>query len=343
MALRQIKFWLVASVAASQIAWAYDRKEGGNFASRALACEHIEREAHNPLRFEDAVHCLAPLVDQAKYDTTKAELSYRRAELLERDERFAEARALFLSLAHNYPREMIAARARFRAARLLEDALGDAPAALAEYKLLIREAPDNVAAVNALSHAEQLIPAGEVTYFLSTELEARPRSALALSLMQRLATRLEKNPDSARVAAELFDRLSEAQREPARITSTYLAARAWLAAGDVAAAMARLRIVMGSLVSSILPGDTNSASLDDAAFLFAEIYRDRLHDPLHAREAFERVLHDYPTSRLVDDALYALEALAIEQGDPALARKWYARLQHDRPSSRYARAAYAPR
>lgn len=274
----------------------------------------------------------------AKYDQSKAELAYRRAELLERGEEFFAARTLFVAVGHDYPHETIAARARFRAARLLEDALHDEPRALAEYVLLIREAPDSVAAVNALSHAEPLLPEPEVIPFLSAELKAKPRSALAPTLMHHLAARLEKSPSLAQAAAELFDRLADQQGTPARFTTLYLAARAWLSAGKAETALARLQTVVASHEGSILPGDTNTASLDDAAFMIGEIYRDRLHDDGHAREAFERVLHDYPTSRLVDDALYALEQLAVAHGDPARAQKLFERLQHERPTSRYARA-----
>jgi TolA-binding protein len=335
MAHRQIKFWLVVACASAQIAWAYERKESADFARRDLACEQIARAQH----FAEAGNCLAPLVASAKYDTTKSELAYRQAEWSERAEDFAGARTAFLAVAHTYPRETMAARARFRAARILEDDLGDVPAALGEYKTLVREAPDSVAAVNALSHAERLLPAAEVTPFLSAELQARPHRGLAVTLMRHLAERLEKDP----AAAELFDRVAATEPAgPARITATYLAARAWLAAGNVGSALARLQTVVDSHEGSILPGDTNSAEIDDAALLIGQIYRDQLHDAKRAREAFERVVHDYPESRLVDDALYALEQLALAQGDRGAARLYYARLVRVRPGSRFARAELAP-
>jgi TolA-binding protein len=323
-------------------AWAYHKVEGADFEKRYLACESLHRDRAKSDRLPLASACLRPLVAEAKAERTQAELSYRLAEWREEAGDAALARESFLSLAHRFPRQRLAARARFRAARLLEDALDDVPGALQEYERLVREAPDNSAAINALIHVEDLLGPPRSLDFLVAELNARPRSPLSGVLMARLGHELMASPGGSDKAASVFDELAHQASFVHKADALFYAGKAYLAAGRPAEAVARFEQVCASEETvPFVGGSASTSHLDDSRLLIAEIYRDTLRDEKRARFHFEKLVHDYPDSRLVDDALVALAHLAAKGGDRKRAAAYYAELVSARPDSRFVAEAQA--
>jgi TolA-binding protein len=65
---------------------------------------------------------------------------------------------------------------------------------------------------------------------------------------------------------------------------------------------------------TVTPGSQTLPRMPEAQLRIARIYRDHLHDPVHAAENF-RLVHDrFPTCTLRDDALYELGVMWIEGG-----------------------------
>ena len=69
------------------------------------------------------------------------------------------------------------------------------------------------------------------------------------------------------------------------------------------------------------------------------LYRDRLGDAPSARRAFRRIVDDYPTSVLRDDALVEEARTRRASGDAPGACRSFAELVHHFPESRYRREA----
>lgn len=326
---------------------AYDKREGEAFHNAYWRCEKVAKQK-SPTRFADARACLSPLVGQAKEKKTKVELAYRMAEWQEREageDRAAltNARGAFLQVAASYPGEEMAVRARFRAARLLEDSLGDPKAADAEYRGIVRDSPNAIAALNALVHAEQALPNDrERVHFYERELTARPNSALAPVLLERMGILAMASPDLAQRAVKVFDVLG--RREGAKNDNAlYYGAKARVVLGDYDGAVKRLEELCATkevspIPSALLPGDLHSSRMDDARFLLGEIMRDKLNDPKRAEHHFRLLVEESPESRLVDDALHAMEELLRARGDTKGAAAVHKQLTEKRPESRFLKA-----
>ncbi len=326
---------------------AYDKVEGRPFHDAYNACEALVREGSKPERFAGGRACLTPLIAKAKRAGTKADLAYRSAEWLERQGAYAPARDAFLDVVRAYPREAMAARARFRAARLLEDRLNNPEAADMEYRALVREAPDSVAALNALVHIEERVREHQgdlalISYY-DSEISARPKSHLAPVLLERLGHAALGSAKSAERAVRVFDVL--AKRKGAKLDDAlFYGAKARLLIGDSTGAVAALEALLDTrertpIPGKLVPGELHSSKMDDARYLLGEIMRDRTRDLVRARFHFQTLLEESPDSRLVDDALNALAGLALAAGDRAAAARHYAELLNRRPGSRFAKLA----
>lgn len=287
--------------------------------------------------------CLNGLLAKATDAAMQADLLYQISETLEKEQAHSEARKGFLMVAERFPKDTLAPRARFRAARLLEDELNDPTGALGEMQRILREAPQSPAAVHAAVHAEQLIddatpptsasdPAGE--YLLAT-LKLHANTPVAATLMHRLCKRWMNKPSHYAVTARMLDDLSKKSDNSYWDDALFLGAKVRAAMKDGAGAVARLQRLLDSHEDSILPGDSNSALLDDALLALGEVQRDVVKDNKEARTSFELLVSKYPDSILVDDALVALRDLARAEGDTGRATQLTKRLTELRPLSRH--------
>lgn len=345
----------LALLTGAPAAMAYDQREGREFHDAYAHCEAIARDGKRDRakRLEEARACLSLLDGRAKRPDTRAELDYRRAEWLERLGQHRAARAEFLAIASRDPRAAMAARARFRAARLLEDELGEPAVADEEYRSLVREAPESTAALNALVHIEERLreqhPQGQtqaLVEFYDRELSARPRSPLAPTLLARLGEHALSDPQSAGKAVRVFDILARDPASPKYDDALFLGAKARALVGDINGALERLERLVQTrertpIPNFIVPGDLHSGKLDDARFFMAELLRDKVGDKKRARYHFELLLDESPTSRLADDALAALAVIAVDLGDRSAAAQYYKRLLAQHPHSRHAAQAKA--
>ncbi|MCB9522030.1 MAG: tetratricopeptide repeat protein [Myxococcales bacterium] len=93
--------------------------------------------------------------------------------------------------------------------------------------------------------------------------------------------------------------------------------------------------------TSFLVGSYRSARLDDAALWAGRVRHHGLRDFAGAAAAYERLLADFDSSVLRDDALWGLAQARAAGGDPAGARGAVARLLAHHPGSRHAASARA--
>ena len=328
-------------------AHAYDKREGDDFHTAYWKCERLAKIKKNANRFNDARSCVLPLIQQAKHKQTKAELAYRACEWQEKAgvddlEALAKTRQAFLQVGTTYAPEEMAARARFRAARLLEDTLGDPAQADHEYRQIVRDAPNAIAALNALVHVEQALPGDEArVLFYERELTARPNTSLAPVMLLRMGHTALRSPALAARAVKVFDVL--ARREGSKNDDAlYFGAKARLITGDVENAVKALEKLLETQERSpipFIPNRLQSSRIDDARFMMGEIMRDRLQDPRRAEHHFRLILDETPDSRLVDDALLAVAQLQEKAGDRKGAAATYAQLIKLRPDSRFKKIA----
>jgi TolA-binding protein len=287
--------------------------------------------------------CLNGLLAKTTEAATQADLLYQISETLEKDQAHSEARKGFLMVAERFSRDTLAPRARFRAARLLEDELNDPKGALLEMQRILRDSPQSPAAVHAAVHAEQLMddatppngtsdPAGE--YLLAT-LKLHANTPVAATLMHRLCKRWMNKPSHYAVTARMLDDLSKKSDNSYWDDALLLGAKVRASMKDGPGAVARLQRLLDSHEESILPGDSNSALLDDALLALGEVQRDVVKDRKEAGAAFELLVAKYPDSILVDDALVALRDLARAEGDTGRAAQLTKRLTELRPLSRH--------
>jgi TolA-binding protein len=307
-----------------------DRKEGAALWRAYVACELEARGK----RWEAARECVVPLQALARLTETKAELEYRRAEWLERGEHFAEARDAFLVLVHNYPREEYAARARFRAARILEDRFDKGAQAEQEYRAIVHEAPESIAALNALVHIEERLDEHARVAFYEAELAARPSSRLARTMLARLGQATLGTPR----AVKAFDTLAEYQGA-SKDDALFFGAKAHWLTGDAKGAEERLLKLLATkeftlIPGGLVPGNLHTSMFDDARYMLGEIKRAQKDLPA-AKKHFEALVDESPDSRLVDDALRALAELALQGGDRKAAAGYYKRMIALRPHSRF--------
>ncbi len=328
-------------------AHAYDKQEGEEFHTAYWKCERLAKIKKNPNRFAEAQACVVPLIPRAKRKKTQAELAYRACEWQEKaalddTKALAATREAFLQVGRTYAPEEMAVRARFRAARLLEDLLGDPAQADVEYRQIVRDSPNAIGALNALVHVEQVLATDEArVQFYERELTARPNTALASVMLLRMGHTALRSPALASRAVKVFDVL--ARREGAKNDDAlFLGAKARLITGDVENAVKALEKLLETQERSpipFLPNRLQSSRIDDARFLLGEIMRDRYQDARRAEHHFRLLLEEVPDSRLVDDALNAVAQLQVKAGDRQAAAATYAQLIKLRPESRFKKIA----
>lgn len=310
---------------------------------RTLRCHQVgkgqaDRQARARDCFEEVLH--EKRANNKPIDAEdRAGLLFDMARTFEREGNSQVARARHLAIAEQYPKTSYAPRALLHAARILEHegALVDVEA---EYRGLMKRYPDSPAAINALTHwlavtEERGTEPARIENSLNAILQASFRTFLAPHVMWQLGQRLASRADQRAAAARLLDELAARQDSTLRDDALLLSARTRALQGDGPGAVARLKRLLDTKETSLLPGDTNSALLDDAWWWLGCIERDINHQNERAAQAFASLIEQYPDSRLLDDALHALIELSVQRGDNAAAQRYTNDLRRLRPQSRF--------
>ena len=242
-------------------------------------------------------------------------------EALENAGRPREALKTFAALAAWTGHAATAARANVRAAHLLETALGRPDRALTLHLRTIAAFPAEVAAEDALQRVLRLHPA----------VRGQGRAGLVRLLMD-LYSRLSDTPMAddilfaaanvyargghAARALALHDRLwASFPRSPLWDDSLWKAAKILESQGRFEAALARYQRLASTRRDAFLLGSENSVLVDDAQLRIGILRLERLGDPRGAVAAFERLVSDFDTSTLRDDALWWIARARFRSGE----------------------------
>lgn len=291
-----------------------------------LAARYYEQAAHEAREQRDA--------DEARY---LAADSYARGGNADR------ARALFEALAGK-PGER-QERAAFALPELRLRA-GDEQRGQAELAAAIRRHPSAGVARTALAkHLAYLREHGgssAVLAYLEAERGALGASELSETLDYTWARELDEIGQTAR-ARDAY--LACASRFPYPRgaywdDALYRAAQKELELGNPQAALAHLTRLLAEREDAAINGSYQRSRYAEGQLLVAEIYRDRLHDPLRARRELRQLWNEHPTSRLVDDALFQEALLARAAKDTAGTCEPLRILSTQLPDSRYAPCAH---
>jgi tetratricopeptide (TPR) repeat protein len=300
-----------------------------------------ERLAHDG-RDDDAVAVFALVADRCPVDPRGAQARFCRAALVGRAEtlehmgRHEAAAAAYEAIPARLPRDAEGAASAVVAAARIRLALGQEARAYDLFWHVILHAPETSAADDAVrdvvGDARNRDPRElyGVLRDLYIRLAATAVGDNLLWAMARLAR--DELHDEVAALADL-DRIVVAHKDsPFRDDALFEGAELARRAGDPEGAAQRLRTLLATRESSWIIGSYLSPHLPAAQLELGRVLRDGLHRPAEAIAAFARVEKDYPSSTLVDDALF--ETAATEQ-NPATACATLAELARRFPDSKY--------
>jgi TolA-binding protein len=291
-----------------------------------LAARYYEQAAREAREPRDA--------DEARY---LAADSYARAGNADR------ARALFEELARK-PGER-QERAAFALPELHLRA-GDEERGQAELAAAIRQHPSSgvarTALVKHLAYLRQRGGSSAVLGYLQEQRRALGASELAETLDYTWARELDDSGQTAR-ARDAYLACAARFPYPAGAywdDALYRAAQKELELDSPQAALAHLTRLLAEQENAAINGSYQRSRYAEGQLLVAEIYRDRLRDPLRARRELRRLWERHPTSRFVDDALFQEALLARDAKDATGTCEPLRILSSRLPDSRYAPCAH---
>jgi tetratricopeptide (TPR) repeat protein len=303
-----------------------------------------ERAFHSG-RWAEAATAWDGAAVQARRVKDRDEARFLEARAFERDERWAEARAVYRKLAADSPSGPRTARAFFDLAsieiahgdvaggwRMLDEAARRFPAhglARPAIRRLVQHAGDTggepavLTFLDAIEAAfrgteqEEVIP-----YERGLSLERAGRRREAHDVL--LASARRHSYDTGGLNDDSFWRAAAIDDEDGRFDE----------------AIAHLRELLSSREPSGAWPDYERPRYSRALRRIAEIYRDGLHDHAAARRAFEDVYALHAATLKRDEAVWDEARLALEDGDHATACSLAKRLLGEFPESRYAPCAH---
>lgn len=238
--------------------------------------------------------------------------------------------------------EAVAATAALRLGRL-ELAAGRVEAAWQVLWRAVGEFPDEPAAADALrllvSDGRRRDPRA-LLHTLGTALTELAETGVADNLLWWMAELSERELGEPATARQLYDRIpSDTPRSGLRDDARWHAARLSRALGDPTGAATRLRALLATREVALGAGSYFSIWLDDAQLELGRILRDELSDPRAAAAELARLPRDYPSSILIDDALWERARAWRAAGEPAAACAALRELGQRFASSKYAAPA----
>ncbi len=137
-------------------------------------------------------------------------------------------------------------------------------------------------------------------------------------------------------AIDLYDRIAaDYPHSTLRDDALYHGAEIARAEHDFVGALKRYRALLASRETAYFIGSYTSEWMDDAQLAVGLIVRDNLGEPARALPEFRRVAANYPTSTLLDDALYQIAVTYDALHDAPHACATLATLAKKFPESRY--------
>jgi TolA-binding protein len=279
------------------------------------------------------------LVDQTRRSSDLRYLAFQQAWILEKTGAGARALRAYEAMWITGERDEYAARAVYRAGRVLLDQFGDRAGARRVWERLVRSRPDRAVADRAILDLLQMHDEeGDLpgAFELLDRLYASIRHTnLADNLLYELAARLREA--GHRNAAELaYRRMLE--RHPGTGLSDdarWHLAELLVERGQLHPALIQLKLLTEDRDSSWQVGIYESNLADDARF-WRGVLLYRHGESERAEEEFRRLYSEFPESILRDDARFNVAVCRHDRGDISGALEACDDLRDAEPESRWA-------
>ncbi|RYE94307.1 MAG: hypothetical protein EOO75_02315 [Myxococcales bacterium] len=296
-------------------------------------------------RYDEAAAAYAEAARAASKERDRDEGAFLEAATLAQGGRHQEAMAAYDRLIAASPRGERSERAVYERA-LLEIEHGDAAAGWAALERALLTLPGAGTGRRALhklvEHAEAEAPGGGGHRWLDAHRATLAKTELDEDVRYLIAKALEAEGKAAEARAA-YVACAEAHPYPfGSLTddSWWNAAALADKQGDAAAAVTYLqRLLAPREVATMKQGSYERPRYAAAQYRLAELYRDRLADPLRARREFHVLYERHTTSPLRDDALWNEALLARQAGDRQATCDVARELVRALPESRYAGCA----
>ena len=277
------------------------------------ALAHADR-AYRAGRMEEAARAYGEAARHAERRVDRDESRYRRAVALERAGHVVEAITTLDAVAAALPKSRRTARALYDASRLRLER-GERAAGLGGMRRVVREHPSTGLAAPALrvvlaDLASRHERAAALAYVRATH-AAVGETELGDDLRVAEANLLLEAGDRAGARAALERALDEQPYPHMQRWDDIL----WQLADldeedhDPRAAIAHLERMLSVHEHTAPPGTYTLPRMPDAALRIARLTRDALHDVAAAERAYTRVIDEFETSRVRDDAMLELAQL----------------------------------
>ncbi len=301
------------------------------------------QRAQSSGRYLEAAERFAAAAEGAQRLKDRDEALFMRARMLERAERWSEAKTAYAALKKVSPDGPRTARAAYDAATV-EIERGDAERGWAELAVAIRRYPDHGSARRALElwceHTAATRGEPALRQELSTWTELKT-TELGQRLHYERARSFEREGDHEAARAAYLETARVRPYPKGNLTDDgyWHAARLAHADGDHVAALAALREMLSDREGSV-GGSYVRPRFPAAQMRIGEVYRDGLGDFARAREAFRQTHVDYPDSVLADDAAWQETLMARRLEDTGGACDAARSLKREHPQSRYLRCLH---
>ncbi len=294
--------------------------------SRPRGVEHLRSMAEGDRhmghgRLDEAERAYAQAAETAERRVDRDEAAYRRARVLMRQERWAEAVVVLDAIAAKRPQSRRTARALFDASRIRMDELGETEAAMSGFDRVIHRYPDDGNGARALyfrlsPFRDADDPEGAIAYLDALYPEVYG-STLADDVLRHKAELLlsEGRRDEARAALELLVHNHPHPQGHRWDDALMTLADMDLEDGRPEAAIERLRAIVAVYDSTTLAGSYTLPTIPRAQMRIAQIYRDELEDHDAADRAYREMYERFFRSSLRDDALYERGAMWLDAGE----------------------------
>ncbi|MCD6499923.1 MAG: tetratricopeptide repeat protein [Deltaproteobacteria bacterium] len=288
------------------------------------ALRHYEHVFHSGKRLED-----------------RAAAGIRRAGILRRMERFRKAVDAYLAVEAGPGRgTRDGARGMYRAAGILAGPLHQERRAMRVWKNVVARYPDTVSAEDALARivawyrGHDAVPA--LLSYLRATLRRSPDKAVTVHVLWESARIEQKVLHRPARAVRLYEQVYRLRPRGALADDAMIAAaRTWRRLQRPDQALVWYKRLLGTKTASWIVGSYHSEWLDDALFELGQTYLDDLGRIGRAKDAFRKLVKDFPDSVLRDDALWWVCLCDLRQGHAAWARKALANLVRRFPESRF--------
>ncbi|HEX4338039.1 MAG TPA: tetratricopeptide repeat protein [Polyangiaceae bacterium] len=307
--------------------------------------EAAAERAYAAGRYLEAAGHFAEAATASAKPRDREEARYRQGMSLERAGRNDDARAVLETLLREHPLGERVPRARYDIA-LVDLEQGRTDDGQRELDALIRSYPASGPAPTALHrHVEWLLdgtggePAARAYLQALAPVIATTSLAEYVDYEHARSHEREGDLDGARTEYVALAARYPYPRGVFWDDALFRAGDIDVTLGDPNAAIAMFERLLAEREPSFMQGSYERGRYADAAFRLAELYRDALHDPARARQAFERFSTAYPTSRLRDDASWNAARLAASAGDGDGACRLLRSLVAASPESRYVACA----